>query len=39
MTRLVLVLGDQLTHARGALVDARPEEDTILLAENVEEAQ
>jgi deoxyribodipyrimidine photolyase-related protein len=39
MSNLVLVLGDQLTPGHGALRGARPGEDTLLLAEVVEEAR
>lgn len=36
--RLILILGDQLTHGLGALEDIDPEHDHVLLAEVMEEA-
>ena len=36
--RLILVLGDQLTHVRAALADASPQHDVIVMAEVKEEA-
>ena len=37
-SRLVLVLGDQLSCARGALREADPARDTVLMAEVAEES-
>ncbi|HBM83463.1 MAG TPA: cryptochrome/photolyase family protein, partial [Halieaceae bacterium] len=39
MSRLILVLGDQLSFANPAIASADPAEDQVLLAEVAEEAQ